>query len=83
MVKSDKTKDPFLALRIKNIWLLTASYDINLGISHIPGCYNIIADTLSRIYSVSPVQSDVMTVLRADYILERVPGTYFNLDTHL
>ena len=55
VVKTGKTRDPFLALCIRNIWLLQAHYDIDLQIFHIPGCYNIIADSLSRIYSNSPV----------------------------
>ena len=47
MVKTRKTKDSFLALCIRNIWLLTAAYDIELHIDHIPGSRNVIADTLS------------------------------------
>ena len=47
VVKTGKTKDPFLALCVRNIWLLTAHYDIDLNIVHIPGCHNTIPDTLS------------------------------------
>ena len=83
VLKTGKTKDPFLALYIRNIWLLTASYYIDLDIVHIPGWYSIIADTLSRIYSEKPVHNDVIAMLRADYIWERVPATFLNLDTHL
>ena len=64
MVKTGKSKDPFLALYIRNIWLLTASYDIDLDIAHIPRRCNIIADTLSRIYSDKTVHNDILAMLR-------------------
>ena len=83
VVKTGKTMDPFLALCIRNIWLLTASYDIDFNISLIPGCYNVIADNLSRIYSDKPLHNDILAVLRAHYIWEKVPVTFFNLDAHL
>ena len=83
LVKTGKTKDPFQALCIRNIWLLTASYDIDLDISHIPGRYNIIADTLARIYSDKTEHNDVLAMLMANYIWERIPASHFNLETHL
>ena len=45
VIMSGKTNDPFLALCIRNIWLLTAHNDIELLIRHIPGINNTIADT--------------------------------------
>ena len=44
VVGSGKTKDPYLAACLRNLWLLTASYDINLVVEHIQGTKNIIAD---------------------------------------
>ena len=58
VVETGKTKDSFLALCVRNIWLLAASLDIQLNISHVPGIHNVIADTLSRIYSDKPVNLD-------------------------
>ena len=83
VVKTGKTKDPFLALCIRNIWLLAAHYDIDLQIHHIPGCFNVIADSLSRIYSSSPVNHSILRELEDHYVWECIPSTYFDLDLHL
>ena len=83
MVKTGKTRDPFLALCVRNIWLLTASYHIDLVITHIQGSKNVIADTLSRLYSDKSVNHDILTDLQENYIWDRIPANYFNLDTHL
>ena len=82
-VKTGKTKDNFLALCIRNIWLLTASYDIDLDISHIPGRFNILADALSRIYPERTIHRDVLAMLKTDYSWEKVPVSYFNVEIHL
>ena len=63
VVKAEKTNAPFLAICIKNIWLLTALYDIDLQIFYIPGSYNITAESFSRIYSNSPVNKSVLREL--------------------
>ena len=57
VVESGKTKDPYLAACICNIWLLTATHDINLSVQHIQGTHNIIADCLSRLYSYKPTEN--------------------------
>ena len=66
------TKDPFLALCIRNIWLLIAHNDIDLLVRHIPGVNNTIADTLSRIYSPKSVNK-VLQDLMDNYQWEMVP----------
>ena len=48
VLNSGMTKDKFLALCARNVWLLTAIFNIHLVISHIPGKNNHIADLLSR-----------------------------------
>ena len=83
VVKTEKTKDPFLALCVRNIWLLTAHYHIDLDIAHIPGCHNIIVDALTRIYSNSTVNSNILNHLREQYTWEHIPSSYFDLDLHL
>ena len=83
VVKTGKTRDSFLALCIRNIWLLTSSYDIDLNVNHILGVNNVIADTLSRIYSDRPVNYDILLDLQQNYKWEKVFAGYFDLDTHL
>ena len=46
VVRTGKNKDNMLALCLRNIWLITASYDIDIQIDHIQGCANKIADLL-------------------------------------
>ena len=43
-----KAKDAILATCARNIWLLTAIYNVNLLVSHIKGTDNTVADLLSR-----------------------------------
>ena len=43
-----RTRDPILAACARNIWLLTAIYNIHLAVHHIEGRSNNIADLLSR-----------------------------------
>ena len=45
---SGKTKDSMLATCARNIWMLTAIFNISIHIEHIPGKYNVTADLLSR-----------------------------------
>ena len=67
VIRSGKTKDPFLALCIRNVWLLTAHNDIEIEVNHIPGIKNTIADTLSRINSPNPVNSEILQDLLDNY----------------
>ena len=83
VVKTSKTRDPFLALCIRNIWLITSAYDIDLNIKHIPGVKNVIADTLSRIYSDKPVNHNIFLELKQNYKWDRVFPSHFDLHTHL
>ena len=53
VVETGKTRDHFLALCIRNIWLITASLDIQLDIGHIAGIYNVIADTFLEFIQIN------------------------------
>ena len=48
VLKSSKTKDPFLATCALNIWLITTIFNIEIIVVHVPGRKNHIADLLSR-----------------------------------
>ena len=48
VLSSGRTKDPFLGACARNIWLIAATNDIDLGYVHIPGKKNCVADLLSR-----------------------------------
>ena len=47
VLQSGRTKDPYLAAYVRNIWLWAAKFDINFVLSHIHGISGI-ADLLSR-----------------------------------
>ena len=57
VLNSGKTRDPFLALCARNVWLISAIFNIQLLFSHIPGKNNYITDLLSRwTITVNPEQ---------------------------
>ena len=76
VVKTGKTKDPFLALCLRNIWLLTAHYDTDLDIAHIPGCQNTIADALSRIYSSNGIDNSLLRIRGNTYLVVTLTWTF-------
>ena len=80
VVESRKTKDPYSAACIHNIWLLTAMYNINLNVQHIQGTHNVIADCLSRLYSVKPTDLHLLNILQDNYIWDKVLTEDFRLD---
>ena len=48
VLKSGRTKDPFLAACTCNIWFLVAQFDVDMRYDHIQGVNNRVADLLSR-----------------------------------
>ena len=48
VLTSGKTKDSILATCARNVWLLSAMFNISIHIEHIPGKKNVVADLLSR-----------------------------------
>ena len=71
VIRTGKTRDSFLSLCIQ------------LHIFHIAGVHNVIADTLSRIYSDKPVNLDLMDTLRSEYVWDNIPSHYFDLNMEL
>ena len=83
VVRSGKTKDSLLALFIRNIWVICATYDIDLDIQHIYGKKNINADRLSRLYSSRGIDSTWYSWAKARFIWHRIGGSHFKLDLFL
>ena len=83
VVQTSRTRDPILALCIRNMWFLTACHDINLEVRHVLGRDNAMADTLSRIYSDKPVNQQLLQHLRDNFIWDEVPYKTFDLDLSL
>ena len=48
VLRTGKTRDPYLAACASNIWYASATSDINLQYAHTRGLDNKIADVLSR-----------------------------------
>ena len=48
VLSSGKARDQILAMCTRNVWLLTATYNIDLLVSHIQGTKNNVANLLSR-----------------------------------
>ena len=48
VVNSGVTKDSVLAAMVRNIWLVSASYNIQFKLQHVQGVNNKCADLLSR-----------------------------------
>ena len=48
VVRSGRTRDFFMQRCLRQLWLTSARYDLELHVSHIPGVHNVFADCLSR-----------------------------------
>ena len=48
VLNTGKTRDLFLATCARNVWLITAIFNIEIIVIHVPGKYNPIAVLLSR-----------------------------------
>ena len=68
-LNSGRAWDEYLGTIARNIWLLTASFDIDLTVVHIPGADNRLADELSRWFSGSLSQIAFTNLLTYDWIL--------------
>ena len=77
VVDTGKTRDPLLATCLRNIWMITAIYDIKISIKHIAGSKNIISDLLSRIYS-DKIDSTLLNQLQMNYHWDRVLLEFFD-----
>ena len=80
VVRTGKTRDNMLSLWLRNIWLITATHDIDLHIEHIQDRYNKVADLLSHVYSPKPVDTELLQTLVESHIWHRIPIHFFNLN---
>ena len=80
VVQTGWTKDHMLALCLRNIWLITASYDIDLHIEQIQGSHNKQADLLSRLYSNKAVDETLLETMQKNCIWHDIPIHYFSLN---
>ena len=81
VVCTGKTRDNMLGLCLRNIWLITASYDTDLHIHHIQGRANKIADLLSCIYSPKTVNLTLLEQIHKAYTWHRIPIQFFYLNS--
>ena len=62
------------------IWLLTATYDIELILKHIQRVKNIIDDIMTRLYSKKVTDIQLLTYLQSNFIREKVSIEDLELD---
>ena len=56
VVHSGRTHDAFMQRCLRQLWLTSACYDLDLHVSHITGVHNVFADCLSRWYANATFQ---------------------------
>ena len=66
VVDSGKTRDPLFAACLRNIWMLTATYDIEISIRHIPGSKYTVSDLFSRLYFDKKVNGELLCYLQVN-----------------
>ena len=71
------------ALATRNLWLMTASWDLDLRTVHISTKDNNIADALSRIYSDKLPSVGHLANLIGESHWEEIPISYFLLNTEI
>ena len=76
------TRDAWLAACIRNIWLLTATFDITISFYHIPGYKNTVADLLSR-WNNTPSQIDKLNALVPNASWKAVSTSWFHLNMEI
>ena len=83
VMNTHKTKDPFLSICDRNVWLLAASHDILLQVHHVRGKDNAEADLLSRLYSDTPVDPVLLQCLTNTCTWDKVSPEMFQLDFNI
>ena len=76
------TKCNHLGAMIRNIWLVTAIWDIELVVIHIPGKQNCVADTLSRLCKDASKEI-ALSALIQDPIWYHIDQNYFDINYNI
>ena len=82
VLRSGKTRDPFLGACTRNIWLEASRADIDLSYSHIAGIQNIVADLLSR-WQNSPSQVQQLYQAIPNLIWMNIPPKVLHLNNYM
>ena len=83
VMNTHKTRDPFLSICDRNVWLLVAANDISLQVHHVRGKDNAEADLLSRLHSGATVDPVLLAHLSRSCIWDKVPINMFHLDFNI
>ena len=73
------TRDIHLAAYVRNIWLWTSKYDIEMTVSHIQGCKNGVADLLSRWQNTSGNQETLHKLIKVP-MWHNIDESYFQVN---
>ena len=80
ILNSLKSKDLFLLACARNIWAITAKFNITLRVTHISGKRNVLADILSRWYTKARFNDLVVQYLKNSCTWFMVPEHYLQLN---
>ena len=85
MINSGSTKDPFMQRCLRQLWFTSAPHDVDLGVWHIPGEHNTLADALSRWDNTSSQSqfAQATAALGISYVFEELPGDFCYFDVCL
>ena len=76
------TKCNHLGAMIRNIWLVTAIWDIELVVIHIPGKQNCVADTLSRLCKDASKKIELSALIQYP-IWYHIDQNYFDINYNI
>ena len=83
VVCTGETRDNMQALCLKNFWLITVSYAIDLPTDHIQSCANKRADLLSRIYSPKTINLSLLEGIHKSCTWQKIPMHFFYLNSFI
>ena len=80
VMNTHKTKDPFLSICDRNVWLLVACNDNSLQVHQVRGKDNAEADLLSRLHSDTTVDPVLLKHPTDSCTWDKVSPAMFHLD---